>query len=59
MDIWTFFWTFYLNHLIPLWGYFFTMNIKGEMFHVRFRNRKVYSYIRLKLISFAIVWREK
>ena len=22
MDILDFFWTFYLNHLIPLWGYF-------------------------------------
>ena len=21
---WTFFWTFYLNHLSPLWGYFWT-----------------------------------
>ena len=24
MDILDFFWTFYLNHLSPLWGYFFT-----------------------------------
>ena len=23
MDILDFFWTFYLNHLSPLWGYFF------------------------------------
>ena len=21
---WTFFWTFYLNHLSPLWGYFYS-----------------------------------
>ena len=27
MDILDFFWTFYLNHLSPLWGYFF---VNGE-----------------------------
>ena len=26
MDILDFFWTFYLNHLSPLWGYFYTYN---------------------------------
>ena len=31
MDILDFFWTFYLNHLSPIWGYFF-MSIKLEVF---------------------------
>ena len=30
MDILDFFWTFYLNHLSPLWGYFFpTTSLKS------------------------------
>ena len=39
---WTFFWTFYLNHLSPLWGYFF----------LRFCTRKrskTYKYMMLSL----------
>ena len=30
MDILDFFWTFYLNHLSPLWGYFLIFSSQGD-----------------------------
>ena len=34
MDILDFFWTFYLNHLSPLWGYFLKLSLKF-IIHIR------------------------
>ena len=39
MDILDFFWTFYLNHLSPLWGYFYTKYLD---YHVHIYNIGTY-----------------
>ena len=31
MDILDFFWTFHLNHLSPLWGYFFSYDLDLDL----------------------------
>ena len=37
IQLWTFFWTFYLNHLGPLWGYFLKsfLNLQNMWFKSR------------------------
>ena len=36
MDILDFFWTFYLNHLSPVWGYFY-LRQQGDLYHFEFQ----------------------
>ena len=38
MDILDFFWTFYLNHLSPLWGYFYPVSSKASIWEDKLLN---------------------
>ena len=61
MDILDFFWTFYLNHLSPVWGYFYT-NLYAELRivifeawrfvirHINFRRIKIRPFSPAKIL---------
>ena len=47
MDILDFFWTFYLNHLSPVWGYFFYVqltNIKLDQPYQTYQQLRTVGY---------------
>ena len=49
MDILDFFWTFYLNHLSPLWGYFFLSGTVYQSNSLYIFHQRNWNYFGIRL----------